>query len=348
MHRVLQHAAPLGRRSFLQLAGAAGLGAAAGALLQGASHEVRHDRKLHRVTETRLGMGTFISVVALDPSRQRARDAVEAAYEEIARLTRILSRYDRATPVWQLNREGRLEHPPPELGRVIAAALRHFRRTGGAFDISIQPVVDLFRERAAAGGLPSEAALHQALELVDAGAVVLDGRRIRLARPGMGITLDGIAKGYIADRASAVLARHGVGDHLVNAGGDIRTRGFGRRGRPWRVAVQDPDRGGRCPSLVSLTDGAVATSGNYEIYFDREKVFHHIIKPTTGRSPAASASVSVMARTAMDADALATAAFVMGPRRGTALLDALPGCECLVLDRDGGRHLSRGWPGVAL
>jgi thiamine biosynthesis lipoprotein len=343
-----RQAGAMTRRSFVRLAGAAGLGIAAGLHRAPTSETVRHDRQLVRVAETRTTMATFVSIIALDPSRARAQDAVAAAHEEVERLARLLGRFDRATPVALLNREGRIDDPPAPLVEVITSALRHFHRSAGAFDITIQPVIDLFREHHAGGTLPSGAAVGRALARVGSREIAVQRRRIRFRRPGMGVTLDGIAKGYIVDRASAVLSRHGVENHLINAGGDIRTRGRGRRGGPWRVAVQDPDKGGDCPAVIRLTDGAVATSGGYEVYFDREKLLHHILSPATGLSPVASASVSVLARTAMEADALSTAVFVMAPRRGTRFIDSLPSCECMVLDRESGRHLSRGWPGAVL
>ena len=159
----------------------------------------------------------------------------------------------------------------------------------------------------------------------------------------MGITLDGIAKGYIIDRASEVLTHRGITDHLINAGGDIRTMGTNREKRPWTVAIQDPRKKRRYPDVVSMTDGAIATSGNYEVYFDREKMFHHIVDPVTGRSPELSASVSVMAPTATDAAALSTSVFVMNPRRGTRFIDRLAGCECFIITGDGAHFRSGGW-----
>jgi thiamine biosynthesis lipoprotein len=337
------------RRSFVRLWGAMGLGLATGLPHAPSAETTRHDRELYRVSETRLAMGTFVSIIALDRSRLRAEDAAGAAFEEIGRLERLLGRFGRSTPVSLLNREGRIVDPPPELEAVVVRALAHHRLSAGAFDISIQPVVDLFRRSHAAGRLPPpNTAVERALARVNAADIIVGQAQIGFARARMGITLDGIAKGYVVDRASAVLTRGGVEHHLVNAGGDIRTRGRGRHGRPWRVAIQDPDKRGDCPAVVRLTDGAIATTGNYEIFFDREKLFHHLVSPYTGRSPRASASVSVLARSAMDADALSTGVFVMEPRRGTRFIDTLPACECLVLDREGQRHLSDGWPGVAL
>ena len=166
---------------------------------------------------------------------------------------------------------------------------------------------------------------------------------ISLSDEGMGITLDGIAKGYIVDRASEVLARFGVVNHLINAGGDIRTCGTAAKGKKWKVAIQDPAKKGEYPDIISLSTGAIATSGNYEIFYDREKVFHHIVNGKTGRSPQFSSSVSITAPTVAEADALATAVFVLEPDHGVSLIDSVSSYECFIIDRRGNRRTSTNW-----
>ncbi|MCD6296804.1 MAG: FAD:protein FMN transferase, partial [Deltaproteobacteria bacterium] len=198
------------------------------------------------------------------------------------------------------------------------------------------------------GNRPGEAELRKVLELVGSDKIELKGHTIRFKTPGMGITLDGIAKGYIVDRASDVLVGHGIKNHLINAGGDIRTMGARKDRKPWTVAIQDPLKKKKYPDIIHMTDGAVATSGNYEVYFDREKMFHHIVNPETGLSPELSTSVSVLANTAMDADALSTTVFVMNPAVGTRFINSLPACECLVLAREGKMFKSQGWKSAAI
>ncbi len=160
----------------------------------------------------------------------------------------------------------------------------------------------------------------------------------------MGITLDGVAPGFIADRAAQVLAENGIVNHLVNAGGEIRVGGSVAKGKAWTVAIQDPAKKKEYPDVISLREGAVATSGNYEIFYDREKVFHHIVNSKTGHSPHLSTSVTVMAPTAMDADILSTAVFVMEPEVGMRYINSRPGYECFVIDRQGQTMHSNGWP----
>jgi thiamine biosynthesis lipoprotein len=272
------------------------------------------------------------------------------AFQEIERLTRSMNRFDGTTAVAQLNTEGFLKDTPPEVFEVIAGALDYYRLTQQAFDISVKPVVDLFRKNFAQGNSrpPGGIELRRALDRVGSDMIELKGRSVRFKKPGMGITLDGIAKGYIVDRASEILTKNQIKNYLINAGGDIRAVGSRRDNKAWSVAIQDPKKEKQYPDVIRLTDSAIATSGNYEVYFDREKMFHHIVDPRTGLSPRLSSSVSVIARTVMDADALSTSAFVMKPTNANRFINSLQGCECLVIAKGGRTFKSSGWKSVAI
>ena len=161
------------------------------------------------------------------------------------------------------------------------------------------------------------------------------------------MTLDGIAKGYIVDQIARHLERHRVRHYLVEAGGDIRVRGSRGQGQPWRIAVQDPDKPPSFPDTIELSRGAVATSGGYEEYYDPECEHHHIVSADTGLSPQHGRSVTLTAPSAMAADALATSVFLMEPRAGLQFVDALRGCECLLVGHDGAQMRSKGWRSAA-
>ena len=339
------------RRSFLKLSGLLGLGVASAGIIPVTAEAVKFNKKMYKVSRTRLAMGTFVSMTLIHSSRDKAEEAIGRAFDEIDRLTGLMNRFDRATALAQLNREGYLKDIPPEIARVVAEALYYHRVSQGAFDISVKPVIDLFKEKMGVKKdkvtLP-EKELKQALELVDAGKIQIKGRTIRLKKPGMGITLDGIAKGYIVDRASDIISGHEIKNHLINAGGDIRTMGVRADKKPWAVAIQDPLKRKNYPDIMHMNNGAIATSGNYEVYFDKEKMFHHIVDPETGLSPQLSTSVSVTAATTMEADALATSVFVMNPVKGTKFVNSLSKCESLVIARDGAQLKSTGWKSAAI
>ena len=293
-----------------------------------------------KMTWSRPAMGTLVTVTAIHRSRDLAQDAAGRAFNEMDRVVALLSRYEPSSALSVLNAEGILRAPPPELRAVVSGALRFHIASRGAFDPTVRPLVDLFRGSTRA---PPSDELRQAIDLVDARRVKLRRRSIRFDRDGMGMTLDGIAKGFVVDRMAEMLAARGLEDFLIDAGGDIRSAGRREDGQPWRVAVQDPAKEGVFPDVILLTDGAVATSGSYETYFDRARTRHHIVSGRGGGSPQESLSVSAVAPTALAADALATAVFVMGPQCGRALVDSLPQCACFVVDGLGRTFSSARW-----
>ena len=227
-------------------------------------------------------------------------------------------------------------------------SFHYHRATGGSFDVTVKPAVDLFKKTLGDRKTwPTELEIREVLNLIDARNIEFNGKAIFFKKDGMGVTFDGIAKGYIVDKAAEILSNQSIQNFLINAGGDIRTQGCKQGNQPWVVAIEDPQKKQKYPDIVHMRDGAIATSGNYEVYFDKEKVFHHLVNPKTGLSPGLSTSVSIMARTTMEADALATSVFVMEPAAGTDFINSLPNCESLVMARDGSLLKSKGWKTAA-
>ncbi|MGE4293894.1 MAG: FAD:protein FMN transferase [Desulfovibrio sp.] len=331
----------ISRRSFLQYGALLGAGLTLTPLLGNTAHATLagSDSRQHRTEATRFLLGTFVTITAVDASRNRAETATEAAYAEILRLSAILNRHDAGTPLSYLNRFGSLQGAEPELLSVVDRALAIYRLTDGVFDPSVAPLVDLLH--VAGPHEPDVAAMREVLELVGAQHVRLSGSDLRLDRAGMSLTLDGIGKGYIVDRASEVMTRLGVRNHLINAGGDIRASGRPRDERGWRIALEDPHGRGIAPSVIELRDMAVATSGAYEQTWGPGR--HHIVRPDSGICPGQALSVSVAAPTVMGADALATALFASPVHTGLALVDSLPGRECLILGQSGAAARSGRW-----
>ena len=331
----------LHRRSFLRMTGAAALGAAALPLVSPAIGLAKVTRELSVAQQTRMLMGTLVSVTVLDASPGKAQEAMEAAFKAMSGLTPVFDRHRPVGPVAALNSEGRLNDLEPRLKEVLDLCASVQRVTSGAFDPSVAPLVDLTAASFAASQRPpARASLQQALSAV--GGVTYDGKSLRLTKDGAGLTLDGVAKGYIVDQGLRAAAQAGARHVLINAGGDVGVLGD-RGGKPWRVAVADPDQPTKAKMVLSLTSGALATSGDYEVYFDRERLYHHIVSPSTGRSPGSSHSVSVRAPQAALADALATACFVMPPAQATRFLNARPQLEGLILTRFGQRYQTKGF-----
>lgn len=296
--------------------------------------------RIYRRSE--LLLGTYVTLTVIDPSHDRAESAVAAALAEMGRLSAILTRYSTDGPLAELHRVGWLASPQPELVTVIQAAADYNRLTDGAFDITVAPVLDRIKtDFDKTGRAPSRGELAGLMKLVDGSGVEASASLVSLPRQGMALTLDGLAKGYIVDRAAAVLKSRGVNQALINAGGDIVA--LGQKGaRPWRIGIIDPSLGkGRGP-VVDLAGAAMATSGNYEVYFDAEKLHHHIIDPASGQSPRNTVSATVRAASCLRADALSTSLFCLPTGQGAKLLPRL-GASALVIDRRGHRVTEGYW-----
>ena len=183
----------MNRRSFVKLSGQLVAGAASSGILSVASYGCMFRKKLHRVSETRMAMGTFVTMTLMHTSRDEAEEVIGRVVEEIDRLAGLMDRFDESTAVARLNREGVIEDAPPEVIEVISRGLYHHQLTGGSFDISVKPVVDLFEEKMGRGKevLPTEKELREALALVDSNQIEIEGAANLLGygqRPGIEIS----------------------------------------------------------------------------------------------------------------------------------------------------------------
>jgi len=302
--------------------------------------------------QSRLIMGTSVEITISQTNPQTAEEAMEAAFREIERIDFLMSHYRQDSEVSQISRHAgqKTVQVSPETWEVIERALLFSRLSGGAFDITIGPVFRLwdFRE----GKVPDEKALRERLAKVDYRRVRTDPARfsVFLQDPGMELDLGAIAKGYAADRASMVLRKKGNDNFLINAGGDLKVGGSKDRGIPWTLGIQHPRLPFERIAKVRPKEAGVATSGDYQKYFIRDgERYHHILVPSTGMPARECQSVTIVAPSAMDADALATAVFVLGPPKGFALIEKFPGVHALVVDRRGRALVSPKWPeGVLL
>jgi thiamine biosynthesis lipoprotein len=284
------------------------------------------------VRETRMLMGTVINLAVVAESKLAGEAAVAATFAELERQIGIFDHRTDGTPVAMLNQAGVLDNPPTELVDVLTQARTVSEMTGGAFDITVKPLVDLYKQ--AQPDLPDESAVKAALALVDYRQVEMGNTQVAFALPGMAITLDGIAKGYIVDAGVAELKRLGYPNVYVEAGGDLMAAGEKESALPWKVGVQSP-RQTESGILASfnLSDQAVATSGDYMQYYSPDMRYHHIIDPRVGVSPAELASVSIFSERAALSDALATGVMVLGIEAGMQLIEQIARVEGFLVDK---------------
>lgn len=290
-------------------------------------------------------LGARASMILYHPDPAQGRRLIAAAIAEVGRLEQIFSLYRPESALSVLNRQGAFDAPPMELVRLLSEARRYGEMTGGAFDVTVQPLWTLYadhfsRENPDPAG-PSATAIRRVLTLVDYRAIGLDARRISFARSGMAITLNGIAQGFITDRIADLLRAGGLETVLIDLG---EVRGIGARpdGQPWRAGLKDPFRPERIARTLEIGNHALATSGGYGMRFDGQGRHHHLFDPRRGRSSDLYASVSVIAPTATEADALSTAFTSLSPDERAALAGRLPDVTAILTRPNGDTTTWRG------
>jgi thiamine biosynthesis lipoprotein len=284
-----------------------------------------------------------VSIEAWHADERASVEAVDAAFRELSLVEELMSIYRSDSQLSRLNHKGVLDRPHPYFLAVLREAESMSRRSQGAFDITVQPLWTVFADAKKAGNLPTSGAIQRARQAIDWRRVSISPERIQLRGRETQITLNGIAQGYAADRASRALMAHGVIHALVDAG-ELGAIGGKPGGEPWSVGIQHPRHEDAYLSLAKLNGRSLATSGDYATTFSSDFTSNHLFDPRTGRSPTEFASVSVAAPTAVIADALSTAVFVLGSTRGLALVQATPGADALVMLKNGRTLATRGFP----
>ncbi|MGE0484133.1 MAG: FAD:protein FMN transferase [Gammaproteobacteria bacterium] len=294
-------------------------------------------------------LGAPADVVLHHDDRGAAEGALSALADEVARLDAVFSLHRADSALARLNRTGSLADAPAELGELLAICRELHAASEGAFDPSVQPLWDAYASHFAGPDAdpagPSAMQLAVARERVGLARVRSHGSHIEFTRPGVALTLNGIAQGYVTDRARALLAAHGMPHALVNLG-EYAALGTRPDGGPWRVALAHPEMPWRVLGVAELAAGqALATSAGAGTAFDTARRHHHLIDPRSGRCSTAWRSVSVCAPNATLADGLSTALAVAPPVRAAAILARYPAASAYVLDAAGERHmLGNGFP----
>ncbi len=266
-----------------------------------------------------VGFGTTLSIEAGHADEARLTLALDDAVTALQRIEAQMSLFRADSALSRLNRDGRLASAPPELFELLGIARDVASRSDGAFDPTVQPLWLAFADAQAQGRLPTSREVDAARSRVGWRDLVLDAQAgVRLRRPGMGVTLNGIAQGYAADRVRAVLARHGIAHALVDAG-EYAMAGRNPRGDRWTLGIADPHARGRLIARLFADGRCVATSGDDETVFSADHRHHHIFDPHTGWSPPGLSGVTVAAPTGALADALTKVFFVAGPERAVAV-----------------------------
>jgi len=289
-------------------------------------------------------MGTRIHVEVWHEDGAIAERAIDVAMAEMRRIDVLMSSYAAASPLSQLNRDAALgwSVADVEIYNLTKLSVVYSELSSGAFDVTFAAVGQLYDLRAHVR--PTREKIAEKLPAVGYDKLEFDDvhHALRYRNKDTQIGLGGIAKGYAVDNAIAAIKHLGVESALVMAGGDTYVLGD-KRGRPWNVGIKHPRRNDEVFAIVPLVESAISTSGDYERFFDEGGIrYHHIIDTKTGDSARLCQSVTIIAPNATTSDALSTTVFVLGPEKGMALVEKLPGIDAVIIDALGKMTVSAG------
>ena len=282
-------------------------------------------------------VGYYLDTVITLTAYTDRPELLEKGLEYCGEYEKMLSRTVEGSDVWNINHaEGKTVTVSDETAEILRTAIEISEKSGGAFDITIAPVSVLWDFTSGSQVIPEEAAIEQAVRLVDYRQIRIDGNSVTLPA-GMKIDLGGIAKGYIADAVKAKLEAAGITSAILSFGGNIVAIGMKPDGSPWKVGIQDIDEPTGTTMMVSLNyGGSTVTSGIYERGFTVDGItYHHILSSENGWPIQNElASVTIFSDSSMLGDALSTAVFALGTEKGSRLIESMDGVEALFIRRD--------------
>jgi thiamine biosynthesis lipoprotein ApbE len=293
-------------------------------------------------------MGTVFEIAAYDQTSQHASDALEKAFQEIVRVDNLLSNYKTDSALSYLNRSAHFhaEKVPSDLYRVVEESVRFSKLSSGKFDISVAPLVDLWKAAIAGEGTPSLARQQAAKDCVGYEKIELTPPdQITFHSSCMQLDLGAIGKGYAVDRAAQVLHSSGIHNALINAGGStILAIGSPPGQSAWLVHLRDPSH--KVDPQVMLKDETVSTSEQTAPSLLGDDSTGHIIDPDTGRPLRTEFAVSVIAQTGTVSDALSTTSLLLGPAKGKVLIHRTAGVSAIWISPDAHLEMVTGGPQI--
>lgn len=274
-------------------------------------------------------MGTFVTIIVVDPDVEHAQKTMQLAFREIYRINDLMSVHKAGSEVSELNEKGYCDNVSPDTKYVLERANYFSELTDGAFDITLFPVWKMWENHRRKNTFPTDSELESKLKLVGYKNIVIKDNHIKFNIDAMSITLAGVAKGYAVDKAIETLSQNNIKHALVNGGGDIRVIGGKTNDLPWSIGLRDPSDKTRIFTTVELFNQAIATSGSYQ------RRFNDLLDPKVGKPVEDLRSSTVVTGRAIDADVLATAVFVLGTEKGMSLLDKFENIQALNITKEG-------------
>lgn len=289
---------------------------------------------------TQILLGTVVEIQVRDTNEQKAENAITKAFAEVKRIDDLFTTYNEESPVWKLNNTtDSIISVDPEIYNLIVLCDSITKLSGGCFDVSLDNLTKAWGFYTDDPQLPDKWVVESALKLSGWNNIELITNKKISKHRNVGLNFGAIAKGYAVDKAIEVLIKFGVKKALVNAGGEISVIG-----NDWVVGIQHPRETNSIIKKLKLENITVATSGDYEQYFEVDGVrYHHILDPKTGYPSTGLQSVTIINKSNTIADALATGVFVMGKEEGMKLLESLDNAEAMIIDSNDNIFYSSGF-----
>ena len=325
----------LNRRNFLTL----GTGMAT-LMAHGASRG--SDPVVKRYFRKAKALGTDVKITVLHRDEEIAKKGIDSALNKIEHIEQLMSLYRTDSQLSLLNRQGSLRNPHPDLVTALKKSIELSRRTGGAFDVTVQPLWKLYARHADLRTLPTEAEIGKVRQRMGWEYIRVEPEIIYFDRPGMQVTLNGVAQGLAADLAQQALEEWGIENALIDAG-EFNAIGSPEQRDSWHIGVQHPRQLGSI-AKTGLQGRCLSTSGDYASKFSDDYCHHHLLDPRTGLSPVKLSAVSVAAPTALEADSLSTALFVLGPEKAKEMVESMDLVDALFVSKSGDITATDGFP----
>ncbi|RQV98323.1 FAD:protein FMN transferase [bacterium] len=281
------------------------------------------------VNRTLVSLGTFVEIEIRNAKPDKANAAIDSAFVEVRRINDEYSPFNEEGPLWKINHGTEPSVPiTEELRYLLTVSDSIHKATSGAFDPTVEPLISLWKVWGEEAFIPTDSAIQAAKAFCGWDKLDFSDDLILKREPGVMFSFGAIAKGYAVDRVVAILEQQGIRQALINAGGDIRVMG-----ENWPVGIQHPSLPEEILRTITISNSAVATSGDYmQFHEEKGKRYHHILDPATGYPAVGCRSVTIVAPTCIEADAYATGVFVLGPNKGMNLVNRTPGMEAMIVD----------------
>jgi len=305
------------RRRFIKIIGLSGIGAVAGGVLVNMK-----DKPLHKVNWEGIALGAPSNITLFHHDKKEAQKILNKSIKQISKLENLFSLYKSDSQLSILNREGFYDNPDKEMIKLFNLSMRYSALTEGAFDITVQPLWQLYNKSFSKYKMPpKEKDINKILDLINWKSIEISENKINYSNKGMSVTLNGIAQGYITDKVTETLINYGVNNTLIQLG-EYRAIGKHPDNRKWKLLLSNPEHSASIGE-IEFENSAVATSAGKGTTFDQYGMHHHIFNPKDGLSSNNILQATVTSKSATEADALATSFLIMNKDKSSQLAQKL-------------------------